>query len=188
MSCWFIKEHSAACSDRRQARTVTFAWTVLKKNNYQVFRACLRGAVRGRFVRLENWKEGRIFSNLSQKPDRRFPGGGVQEYFFPLFSSERFDSRFRVTRTFCCPPCRGAATVSFFFIINFFLVRGPFNSRATEGLNIPARSVCARQAGLHCERNGCGKKERLKIAHAILENYHKWCISLWSRRNPISCA
>lgn len=33
--------------------------------------------------------------------------------------------------------------------------------------------------------DGCGKKERLKIAPAILENYHKWCISSWSGRNRI---
>lgn len=50
-----------------------------------------------------------------------------------------------------------------------------FNSRATEGLNIP---VCARQAGLHCERgtvrktaknSSCNSRKLSQVVHQLVE-------------------
>lgn len=121
----------------------------------------------------------------AQTPVCRFPAGGVSPARIVFFLSQRFDSWFRLTEepARLCPSCRGEALGWCVFVcvwrVKLFLETSPsalpFNSRATEGLNIPAPPVCvcecvcvcacvfSRTLGLHyCERNGCDKKDGYK--------------------------
>lgn len=167
MSRWFIKEDCAArntffTSVIGSRRGLSLLLELRVKKPVRYFCARLRGAARGRFVMIENWKEGRIFffQTSYRSLSVVFLVAECSFFFFFVWSCLNgltHDSGLLGTRSTFCPPCHGGAPAGGLL---FFLVRGPFNSRATEGLNIPRsqRLFVRRQAGSHWERNGCGKK------------------------------
>lgn len=158
--------------------------------------AWLRGAARGRFVMTENWKEGKIFFRPptgAWLPVVFLVAECKNSFFSPSFWAERFDSWFGgywgPARLFVRPATEEHRRWG---ALLFFLARGPFNSRATEGLNIPACSACVREAGCYIVRgtvvvrkkaknSSCNSRKLSQVVHQLVEQTESDILHVMSR-------
>lgn len=117
-------------------------------------------AVRGHFVMLKRRKEGRIFSTSVHLPPFSW---WWSKNTFPRFEETR--KSFDTYDSVCSEPrrlCLSALRKSQWFIVSISSADWSFSNKQ-QGLYIPSRCACClRQTRLHCEGNGCGKKESYK--------------------------